>query len=246
MEGDKGAEGVLKAMVTEDQIFMEPKGKDAFRIKNLIRLLVSSNHDWVVPAGLEERRFFVVDVGDKHMQDHEYFQKIKDQMENGGYGALLHFLKNYDLKGINLRIFPQTEALRETKLKSMSPLQKFWFSKLEAGSLENYKDVWEGEVSCTKFRDEYYEFSGSIGSRYKGSETEIGIWLKKLVPELKKRRKMRKGKRINCYEFSSLEECRKHWDNITRDNFGWSKEGVALRTVTGEMSLLDLYDGEDE
>ena len=47
--GDKKAEGVLKAMITEDTIQIEMKGKDVLTFRNHIRLLISSNHEWVVP-----------------------------------------------------------------------------------------------------------------------------------------------------------------------------------------------------
>ncbi|MFP6869023.1 MAG: primase-helicase family protein, partial [Nitrospinota bacterium] len=77
--GDKKAEGVLKAMITEDTIQIEMKGKDVLTFRNHIRLLVTSNHEWVVPAGNEERRFFVIDVGDARIKDHIYFGAIVDQ-----------------------------------------------------------------------------------------------------------------------------------------------------------------------
>jgi hypothetical protein len=64
--GDKTAEGVLKSIITEDIIMCEPKGKDPFPIRNLVHLIIASNSSWVVPAGLEERRFVVLDVSDKH------------------------------------------------------------------------------------------------------------------------------------------------------------------------------------
>ena len=77
-------------MVTEESIPIEVKGKDVIYLKNHIHLLVASNHEWVVPAGLEERRFFMVGVGEARLQDHEYFGKIIKQMDNGGREALLH------------------------------------------------------------------------------------------------------------------------------------------------------------
>ncbi len=56
--GDKQAEGVLKAMITEPFVSIEHKGKDAIQIKNHINICIASNNDWVIPAGMEERRLF--------------------------------------------------------------------------------------------------------------------------------------------------------------------------------------------
>ncbi len=53
--------GVLKALVTEEQLAVEQKYMDLFHVKNCVRLIVASNAEWVVPAGLDERRFLIID-----------------------------------------------------------------------------------------------------------------------------------------------------------------------------------------
>ena len=67
--GDKQGESVLKTLITESTLPIEGKGKDVVQEKNRVKLLVASNNAWVVPAGMEERRFAVYDVPDTHMQD---------------------------------------------------------------------------------------------------------------------------------------------------------------------------------
>ena len=109
--GDKSAEGILKSLVTEDHLVIEPKNKNPFTIKNNVRLIIASNNNWVIPAGLEERRFFVLDVSNKHMQDHGYFQPIFEQMDSGGREAMLYDLLRYDYSEINLKEIPRTAAL---------------------------------------------------------------------------------------------------------------------------------------
>ena len=41
---------------------IEFKGVNAIRMRNFVRVLMSSNEGWVVPAGMDERRFCVLDV----------------------------------------------------------------------------------------------------------------------------------------------------------------------------------------
>jgi hypothetical protein len=96
--GDKQAEGKLKDLITGGSQFIEYKGKEPVRVQNYLRLLVLGNQNWLVPAGFDERRFAVLDVGEDHMQDKPYFAAIDDEMDNGGREALLHFLINFDLK----------------------------------------------------------------------------------------------------------------------------------------------------
>ena len=62
--GDKQGESVLKALVTEPLITVEAKYRNARIVRNVVHLLMASNSDWTVPAGPDERRFFVLDVSD--------------------------------------------------------------------------------------------------------------------------------------------------------------------------------------
>jgi hypothetical protein len=64
--GDKTGEGVLKALITEPTIMIE-MNKDVIQMPNYVRILISSNHDLVVPTGFEARRFLVLDISDAHM-----------------------------------------------------------------------------------------------------------------------------------------------------------------------------------
>jgi hypothetical protein len=77
--------------------------------------VMASNSDWVVPAGADARRFFVLDVADTQMQNTEYFAAIKRQMENGGHEALLWELLHRDISTFEVRSVPQTAALAQQK-----------------------------------------------------------------------------------------------------------------------------------
>jgi hypothetical protein len=60
--GDKRELGKLKDLVTGLEQPIEFKGKETFWVRNYIRLFATSNEDFVVPAGFDERRFVVFDV----------------------------------------------------------------------------------------------------------------------------------------------------------------------------------------
>ena len=128
--GDKKAEGVLKSLITEDTIQIEMKGKDVITFRNHIRLIVSSNNNWVIPAGNEERRFFVLDVSEALMQDRTYFASIIAEMNSGGREALLQYLLDYDLSATDVGSPPKTAALMDQKRHSSSALQRWWYERL--------------------------------------------------------------------------------------------------------------------
>ena len=139
--GDKTGEGILKALITEPTIRVEPKGKDSFEVRNHVNIIIASNNDWVVPAGIDERRFFVLEVNDGCRQDHAYFKALHDEMNSGGREAMLYDLLNLDITDANLRKVPQTAGLFEQKLLSADSVTKFWFSRLlEGGQLREDAD----------------------------------------------------------------------------------------------------------
>ena len=129
--GDNQAGNVLKDMITDEEMLMEPKGIDAIRMKNYMRLAFVSNEDWVVPAGLDdERRFFVVECGDAHRNDIPYFAAIDRQMKAGGLEAMVADLlawrpTMFPLGWDVLRTPPETPWLAEQGRQDMSPAERF-------------------------------------------------------------------------------------------------------------------------
>ena len=134
--GDKKAEGTLKDLVSGDMQMLEHKGVDAIAIKNFIRLFVTGNLDWMVPAGFKDRRWAIFDIGEAQMQNNAYFAAIDEEMNNGGREALLyHVLHEVDLSKVNLRVVPKTAALLDQQIESMNTEQSWWMDTLMNGVL---------------------------------------------------------------------------------------------------------------
>jgi hypothetical protein len=222
--GDKQAEGVIKALITEDKTVIESKGKDAIVIDNHVRLLLASNSQWIVPAGFDERRFLVLDVGDRNAQDHKFFSRLADQMDNGGREALLYYLKYYDLSKVKLRKVPQTKALLDQKLRSLSPFNRFLHTVLDRGHICAETTKWSSTVHCKHLHDACTEFSDSVGQQRRLSETEIGTELKKLIPTLGKQRPTdaETGRRYYTYTLPSLKKCRRDFEAHLGTPIDWS------------------------
>lgn len=133
--GDKKHESVLKTLITERQLVIEGKGVDAVPGPNYVHLILASNEDWVVPAGLDDRRLFVMEVGEGKKQDRDYFRRIVADLSAGGYENLLDFLLTYDLEGFDVgRDRPKTDVLQEQKEHSLPPLHKYVYGRLLEGA----------------------------------------------------------------------------------------------------------------
>ncbi|QVL46987.1 MAG: hypothetical protein KFB96_14695 [Thiocapsa sp.] len=132
--GNKQQEGVLKALVTEEMIPIERKNWDTEMRKNYARLLVASNEDWVVPAGVGERRWFILDVSPKFMQDTEFFKNLDTQMKNGGLEAMMYDLMHREIRS-KQRQAPRTKALADVAALGLDGVSGWLLEALSAGRL---------------------------------------------------------------------------------------------------------------
>jgi hypothetical protein len=230
--GDKQAEGTLNALITEETHNIEPKGIDPFSVNNFMHLIVASNHEWVIPAASEARRWLVLDVGESHLQDHAYFKAIETQMKNGGSAALLYELLHYDGSGIDLWTVPKTAALCDQKVHSMTPVEKFWFGCLKAGSqiasrwnrydhYESGDDKWQTVLYASALYDEYVTRAQQAGVNRKAMEMELADALKKMVPKAEHKRISIGGVQARRWRFPSLEECRVAFDEYMNWTYSW-------------------------
>lgn len=164
--GDKSGEAKLKALVTEPTVAYEGKGRDAVMGKNLIHIVMASNSDWVVPAGLDgERRFAVFQVNNSRKDDTAFFDALNRQLNNGGRAAFLHDMLARDIEGWHPRNdIPQNSALADQKLRGMDVEFSWWHSLLYTGELPGYdegRDWQDGAVELDKadLYDSYLAFA---------------------------------------------------------------------------------------
>src|SRR5262249_23933711 len=132
---DKAAEGALKRMITEPTLPIEHKGRDRIEVPNCLHIMLASNNEWVIPAGMHERRFVVQKVADTQIQNAKWFGPLYAELERGGYGAMLYDLLNFDLGDWHPRQIVRTAALAEQQLQSVSPLDEWWRETLRTGVL---------------------------------------------------------------------------------------------------------------
>jgi hypothetical protein len=194
--------------------------------------MISSNNDWVIPAGMKERRFFVLNVSDSHRGDRDYFNVIFDQVNNGGREAMFHDLLRMNLTGINLRDVPTTGALSEQKLLSAGSIVKFWYSRLQAGS-QLLGEEWNDLVATELLHEQYVRWSRSMGF---GRAEDISVFsreLRKMCPEIGGPKRMcyttkadgiTVTKRGSCLLYPDLNVCRQFFEEFTVSNISWPED----------------------
>jgi hypothetical protein len=224
--GDKAAEGRLKGLVTGEFQMIEAKGVDPVRLRNYVRLFITSNEDWVVPAGKDERRFCVLDIHPRCAQNHDYFREMDEQLAAGGRDALLADLLAFDLSTVNLRQIPSTGALLEQKLRSLDTVESWWFERLFAGTTLRDGEDWLSDISAAALYQDYVNFAEIIGQRRKIEPTAFGMKLRKIVPGIV-RKKVHLDEEPGVYRrgwgyaIPPLENCRAAFEDAVNQPVTW-------------------------
>ena len=134
--GDRDKDGPLKRMITEPTLLIEPKGVDAFQMKNRLSMIIAGNEDWLVPASSDERRYAVFEVSDKYQRDTAYFNPLLAELDGGGLAAFLHDALAADLGDWHPRDnIPQTDALSAQQQVSAMPEVQWLGALLDEGML---------------------------------------------------------------------------------------------------------------
>jgi hypothetical protein len=230
--GNKDHERTLKGLVTQDELSFEGKGRPVTVGRNYVHLLLASNSTWVVPAHGKERRYVVLDVSEQKTGDRDYFSAIAKQMKSGGSEAMLHDLLHMDLKGFEVRDFPQTAALQEQQQESAEFEESAMVEILTNGftpDCERYS-CQPNELSGIGL----LEFARELGFVGRSEEkhsnlTRLGHFVKKLarldsdekpVSHRRHRDNGGTGSRVRVYELRPLQELRKEFDYLVGPE-GW-------------------------
>lgn len=240
--GDKAVEGRLKGLITSAIQQIEAKGVDPIRLANYVRVIMTSNEDWVVPAGKDERRFCVLDVDPRCAQNIEYFAEMDEELEVAGREALLADLLAFDLSTVDLRHIPKTAALLEQKIRSFDSVDSWWFERLWTGTITRNAHEWKNIVSCKTLFEDYLKGAEEIGIKRKQEQTVLGIKLKKLVPTIRRVRRDLDFEQIRtwCYELPALQIAREMFESLLGQSVDWPDDDDK-GTPPPSPSELDRY-----
>ena len=225
--GDREAERILKGIVTERGIFIEPKGVDGFSWPNRLSLYISANPGWFVPASHDERRYAVNNVSEHQKQKREYFRPLFAQVEGDGPAAMLYDLLRMDLGDWHPREnVPQTKALIEQKMESLNGLEQWWLGLLNTGELPGAEEQNPRLVRSSRLFDDAKQL---FKNRYI-TETGLGIFLRDMGCENHHNAKFR------GWIFPPLPEARQRW--TVRIGGEWDWLAPDLRDWNDKVSIL--------
>lgn len=172
--GDSKNDGKLKTLITEINMPITMKFREtATGARSYAHMIMATNQERPVNATGDERRFFVLRVGEGRQRDNSFFEQMRHQMKNGGSAALLHELLNRDISQFEPYEIPTTDALQRTKQLSMDPLDEWWFNSLQEGDLLNDDNGWPETVPTLDFVEAYTDYISDSRKVRPPSATEL-------------------------------------------------------------------------
>lgn len=217
---DKRHESVLKDRITGRVISIERKTVDVVQMPSYVHLMMTSNNERVVPAGDKERRFFVIRVGENHIQDSAYFMEILEDQRCGGLSHLLHYLLSIDLSNYDVTKVPRTEELRLQQEHNLSLELDWLMGKLETGVwLPGGRVPWQGPVRKKLLHEDYRQQMAAQNARYIKGERAFHRFIMESLPGTRDKQMETKEyhDRPMVFLFPTLSECRERFD----ERRGW-------------------------
>lgn len=154
---------------------------------------------------------------------------------------------HYDLGEFEVRDVPKTDALQAQKEHSFSPMEEWWYSKLQDGEIYD-GEGWPAEIARANLRESLVAYTRAYGIRMHSNATKLGGFLVQVMPKnwdrgsgklrgthtvIDESGETRQITRPNGYRLPSLEECRAAWEDLFGGKFQW-QEAVG---ATADASL---------
>lgn len=229
--GDKEVEGTLKNLITEDKVMREAKFSSPSLEKNRLHIAMSTNNEWVIPAGLDSRRFFINEVSNKYakneISDYErdvYFNRLWQEMKSNGKEAMLFDLLKINVDGWHPRKnVPITEELKKQQRMGIAKADKAIKYLIELGEFPG-EFISTGEYEIRS--GEFYETIDKIYPDGKRASMNAKWDVLKKLGVAKKR--TNKGVVMS---FPSLKIMRDKWDiHYPKEDWDLTEEWIVRKS----------------
>lgn len=209
--GDARNAGRLKSLITDPIQPIERKGQEVTQVINFKRVVISSNEGWVVPRGLDDRRFIVLDVSSEKKGDYQYWADIRAEFDNGGAAALFSMLLDEDISDWHPRQIPDCllHHAWELKIQGADSIVKWLMSLLMRGYVISDKNAneWPERIPVAIMQNNYLTWCTNNQVRHPEHETVVGRELTKYGFK-KTRPRVESGARASWYIVPKIDDCR--------------------------------------
>jgi len=186
---DKKIVGSFKEFITDNNIQINKKGIQSYKIDNYCNTIITTNEDHIVNINGQDRRFNILECNNKKYNK-QYYQKIADT----NLQDLADYLYSRDISNYDSRDFVKSELHQQQVKKNMDSVELFYTALLEGdmiGDDYNIKNPWFNKYEETPekiiSKDRIYKMycDMKMGSHdSKVNNRAFWIKMKKLSPSL--------------------------------------------------------------
>jgi hypothetical protein len=176
--GDVKSKGKFKALITDDKITIEEKGKEAYTTNNYSNCVISSNNEWLVSIGKDDRRFCLLECKNQKLP----IEKAKI-IVNINIEEIANFFYNRDISNFDATKFKKTEFHQDQVQLNWDSVQNFVYQLLN-------EEINDFEIGINKRIEKviiYDYYISSCQATHSNKLNNVWFWkkLKKLIPTLK-------------------------------------------------------------
>ncbi|MGD1886608.1 MAG: DUF5906 domain-containing protein [Cohaesibacteraceae bacterium] len=231
--GNRQDAGNIKTRVTEPYITVEAKGVDPIRARNRTIWMIASNEASIVPADLGDRRWQILEVGERNREDKAYFSALVNQRDSGGREAMLYDLLNRDITiGPDPRRTIKTDALFGQILRAQGAEFRYIYQILDEGSWLQ-PDAPGNGPGVTTIRALFEDMQASQPGAQNVHINDFGRRLNDMFPGMKsvlsgKYMKRQSGQLVSVrstrHYFPPLVQCRRNLERYVGQTIPWSND----------------------
>jgi len=206
--GDIKSKGKFKALITDDKIAIEEKGKSIYITDNYANCIITSNNEWLISISKDDRRFCAIECKNEPLSKTKYEIINKIDLQE-----IANYFYNRDISNFDSRLFPKTKFHEEQIQLNWDSVQNF-VNELLNEEFNKYDDMKIGKGERIEKDVLYTYYIGSCQASH--SNKLNNVWfnkkLKKLIPSLKYINATKKNS--PCIEFTkNIEEMKQDFKN---------------------------------
>jgi hypothetical protein len=133
--GDRSTADALKSLITSNSLTLEVKHGLRWQVPNRLHIIMTTNHEHAVQSGVQDRRFFVLEVSAHKAQDATWFAPLYADLDSGGAEEILWFLLRVKLSGWHPRSLPKTRASIEQQRFSADSISQWAQACIDADNI---------------------------------------------------------------------------------------------------------------
>jgi phage/plasmid-associated DNA primase len=142
---------ILKGLITETDLIINPKGVNQYTVSNYSRLLITSNYKQCMRLDADDRRYFCLEISDAKKNNDAYFAPLVQSLTNEAtQHAFFDYLSNYDISDFHHQRPPMSAMKRDMIGASADNVILFMkdVCENEVVGLEYEKDTVEITPTC--------------------------------------------------------------------------------------------------